>query len=178
MRTALLLACCMLLLAACHKGGGDPEIKDAYELKQNPAWETENFKNNYTIQFPPGYTGNGMIGFEGNIFDKRNEEKAIYFSYGFCSPTFCYDFGDTLKNTAQETFTGIFYGIDTLLLTQRINFTLSRTLTGIFYHSDDTVSYGKLFWKDGGVIKEALDVNYRKEYLQQVTEIIGSIRHK
>jgi hypothetical protein len=121
----------------------------------------------------------GTTGFEGNIFVKYNANDSVHFSYSFCSSIFCYDFGDILENIAQKMFRGIFlYGHDTVQLTQRANFTKDQALAGIFYHNEETISFGKLFWKDGGVFKEALDVWYRKNDLQRVIEIIGTIQEK
>lgn len=178
MKLAILAVLCVFLLAACQKGKSGHDIANAYELKQNPAWETEKFKNNYTIQFPSGFTG-GINGFEGNIFDKRNTNDSIYFSYSFCSPIFCYDFGDTLENAAQTTIQGIFnFGKDTIQLSQRINFTKNNQIIGICFYDKKPVSHGKLFWKDEGVYKEALNVRYKKEYQQIVIEIIGTIVKK
>jgi hypothetical protein len=152
-----------------------------YEVTQDPAGVTENFKMNnpakYTIQFPSSFQGCLTIGFEGNFFNKNNPVDSTYLIYNNCSPTYCYDFGTTLINTTQTSVLGVFnYGQDTFLLTQRIEFTRDNELVGIFYHNDEAGSRGKLFWKDGGIFKDALDAGYKKGKLSQVIEIIRTIR--
>jgi hypothetical protein len=173
-RTILLLA--LLILASCHKG--NQSIENAFPIKQNPAWETEKFKTDYTIQFPTGFVG-GVNGFEGNIFWKSNSADSTSFTYNYCNSLHCNDFGDTLKTTTNTAIQGVFnFKRDTIQLDQRVNFTKDNGIVGIYYHNEDSISYGKLFWKDDGFFKEALDVKYRKENNMRVIEIVGTIAKK
>ncbi|TAN01842.1 MAG: hypothetical protein EPN39_01210 [Chitinophagaceae bacterium] len=176
MKSLILLTLWGILLVACHKE--NQGVKNVYEVKQHAAWNAEKFKDGYTIQFPSGFTG-GVTGFEGNIFYKSNTNDSVYFSYAFCSPTFCYDFGDTLKNTTETSIQGIFnFGKDTVSLAQRMNFTKNNQIEGIYFYDKEPFSHGKLYWKDGGVYKEALNAQYKKEHQQSVIEIMGTIQKK
>lgn len=171
----MLLICCASLITGCHKGSGSA-VPDSRELSQHPGWTAEKFKNDYTIQFPSRFEGS-VKGFEGNVFAKQDVADSLYFSYAFCSPTFCSDFGDTLSGADRTTITGVFpYAQAGILLTHRTNFTDSGTLTAIFYYDEASLSDGKLFWKDGDVFKEALNVRYAKAALPEVLEILGTIR--
>ena len=58
-----------ILLIVCSCNDNEEQIDmDCVENKQMGYWITELFKSNYTIQFPSNYEGQGMVGFEGNIF--------------------------------------------------------------------------------------------------------------
>jgi hypothetical protein len=164
------------MFTSCQKG--KQSIENTYQIKQNSTWETEKFKTDYTIQFPAGFTG-GVNGFEGNVFMKNNSTDSTSFTYNYCDSLHCNDFGDTLKTTTNTVIQGLFnFKRDTIQLDQRVNFTKENEIVAIYYHNENSISRGKLFWKDDGVFKEALDVKYRKENNDQVIEIIGSITKK
>jgi hypothetical protein len=74
---------------------------------------------------------------------------------------------------------GIFNsGKDTIPLNSRLNFTESNHIIGIYFYDKGPFVHGKLFWKDGDVYKEALNVEYKKEWQALVIEIIETIQKK
>jgi hypothetical protein len=50
-------------------------------------------------------------------------------------------------------------------------------LQGVFYYNNMDISFGRLFWKDGGHFKEAMDARFRIANLGETIDIIRSIKH-
>jgi hypothetical protein len=166
-----------LFFVSCEK---DDDLNvGKYELSTVPSWITIDFKSEYTIQVPDGYEGIGMAGFEGNTFTKYSSDRSVFLTYGFCNSLFCYDFGDTLHKPLplplvikdkQED--------ESIVLSKISKFYEGSILMGIFYYSNETLSEGRLYWKDNEQFKQALKVNFNQTNLDTVINIISTIKKK
>lgn len=146
-------------------------------LSQNSSWTVSDFKNNYTIQFPTDYFG-GKNGFEGNIFYKEKNDSSIIFNYAYCSPLFCYDFGDTLYQPFPNSINVKVYD-STITLNKKVMFCGSNSLqTAILYYNDDDKSNARLYWKEGEIYRQSLEVAFNYTELQEVLDIIKTIKEK
>ncbi len=105
------------------------------ESVQNDQWETESFKTNYSIQFPSNYIGQGMIGFEGNIFDKKRNDSLVEFNYYYCSPLYCEDFGDTLADPIPNSLIALDKQNNEAELNEKVLFCDNSVNIGILYHN-------------------------------------------
>ncbi len=146
-------------------------------LSQNSNWITSDYKNNYTIQFPANYSGVGKVGFEGNIFSKLRNDSSVVFSYAYCSPLFCTDFGDTLFEPLPNSI-NIKINDTTINLNQQTTFCYSNRKTAILYYNKNNNAYARLYWKDAGVYKQALEISYNYSRLQEILNIIKTIKEK
>ena len=142
------------------------------------SWTTISFKTNYTIQIPSGFKGLGMAGFEGNTFSKFSNDTTIVLEYGYCNDLFCNDFGDTLPTTMPASIT-VKDNLNNLITLDKIQrFCQNAETIGILYYSNDTISNSKLYWKDNGLFKQALQIKFSASGLETVNEIIETIKSK
>lgn len=167
-------------LAACSK---KKEAEDVYsvQVKQYDDRAAEAFKVNYTIQFPNGYTGGLIQGFEGNLFDKRVAGDNVRVWYNFCNSLFCPQFGNPLADTTQTSLTVSFYYTTDLTvktLSRRIEFMKNNERVGILYYNAESISFGRLFWKENNIFQEAADVVFRKNELNEVITILRTIKEE
>jgi hypothetical protein len=163
-----------LLIFSCKR---EVDKKDCVTLSQNPDWTTSDFKSNYTIQLPDNYFGNGKVGFEGNIYDKTRDDSSINFSYSYCSPLHCADFGENLS----EPFPGsinITANNRTITLDQKMTFCGDHAQAAVLYYNNDNDSHARLYWKDNGEYKQALEISYKHSRHQDVLDIIKTIKEK
>lgn len=165
----LSLAILLTIFTSC-----DEEI-DCIEIFETSDWTTENFKSNYTIQFPDNYEGTGMVGFEGNFFFKNRSDDKVVIRYNYCGPLFCEDFGDSLITpnpssvTAQDSFN------NDVVLSLRKDFCLNNNIEGIFYYNEELVSTGVYYMKQGSEYMEGLTTYFANTESQEVENIIKSI---
>lgn len=180
MKRLILYVITGIVFISCEKGKEENTGNKVsrYETGPNPAWAIEQFKKYYNIQFPQGYTG-AMATFEGNTFDKRHIPDSSFFWYFYSNGgTYFNDFRDTLINTNLSQILVQFTSGSTpnpIWLTERIEFTRNGELAGIFYHDMGSFLHGRLFWKDNGFFKQALEVMCRSRNLPQAIEIIRTI---
>lgn len=163
------------LIVSCKKEGAS-----TYNivLSQNADWVITDFKNDYTIQLPTDYFGAGKDGFEGNIFYKEKDDSSIVFSYNYCSSLFCSDFGDTLM---QPFLNSIDIKINDSLVTlnKQVSFVDSNlSQTAILYYNDENKSHARLYWKDNGMFKQALEVTFNYSGLEEIIDIVKTIKRK
>ena len=163
-----------IFIISCKK---EDTNADCVMLSQNPSWVTSDFKNNYIIQFPVNYLGEGKIGFEGNIFRKVRNDSSVVFNYAYCSPLFCTDFGDALVEPLPNSVNIKING-STINLNQKTTFCDGNIQTAILYYSKDDNAYARLYWKDDGAYKQALEISYNQSRLQEVLDIIKTIKEK
>lgn len=177
MKTPIKLILLFLLLFNCSEDNDDNmEAPDntCIELTQNTEWVVEQFKNDFTIQFPDNYDG-GITGFEGNLFLKFRDDNMIRMGYNYCGPLFCEDFGDeTVSEPFPESITTLIFGEVTLTNTQQ--FCVNGEVVAILYYSDPSDARGKLFMKQEGEFVEALSVVYSSDTFDEVIAILTTIR--
>jgi hypothetical protein len=173
MKKLILIAFIFALLSACAK-----DSDDGYNLASIDGWSTINFKSNYTIQIPDGFEGIGTAGFEGNTFSKYSADNKINLSYNYCNYLFCNDFGDPLGNSIPESVQVRNNSGVLITLNKRESFYQNTEKVGILYYSDNEISRGRLFWKDSGTLKAALEIDFNLSEFETVNKIIGSIKTK
>jgi hypothetical protein len=172
-RAALLL---ILFTAGNSCKKEEAVISDATEIERQPGWESEKFKDQYTIQFPAFYTGGYVQGFEGDWFIKDRDDSRVKMQYTFNNGLQNFEFGDTLSEVSSPSIL-LPQGDRVLFLDRRINFLENGTLVGIFFHDTmQKILTGELYWLDGGVFKDALTVYYDSELQDEVTTILRTIR--
>ena len=170
-----------LAIVSCDPFGGGcgvPMPTPVIRMTQNNGWTAEPFKTGYTIQFPTGYKGIGLMGFEGNIFYKYSSDSVLLFGYSFCEALGCSDFGSQLNNPTATSDTATVFGQSRIL-----NFSMplldSGKTKGKFFFSSTAANpvYGKLYWdvKGDGQFSDALDIQFDPALEGEVQTILGSI---
>lgn len=173
----LLLIVNLGFLGSCSDSD-DEVINECIQIAQNTDWTTENFKTDFTIQFPDNYEGNGMVGFEGNTFSKTRDDSKIEFEYFFCTGTFCYDFGSALEEPIPSSIIAEDKNRNNITLDSRREFCLDGNVTGYFYFNDKENSTGKYYMKRDSVFLEALTIYFDYPEIQEIDNIIKSITEK
>lgn len=140
-----------------------------------PTWKTEPFNEDYTIQFPAGYEGNGMVGFEGPTFGKNRADKQVLFRYFFCSPSFCSSYGEAIPVPYPPTIM-----VDKEALDQIIEIRNNEQIQTVFYFTKKSQTQGLLYLKDpyGGSLRQSVQVSYPYNSLAEVLGILQTIRPK
>jgi len=165
------------LISACSDAD-DEWQNECIEIAQNPNWSTENFKTDFTIQFPDNYEGNGMVGFEGNTFSKTKEDKKIEFEYFFCTGTFCYDFGSALEEPIPSSILSERKNRNKITLDFRKEFCSDGNIIGYFYFNEAESATGKYYIKRDSVFLEGLSIYFDNTEIQEVESIIKTIVEK
>jgi hypothetical protein len=175
MRYALILA--LLFLAACRGSSNNtiqPTTPTGDPIYTDPTnWAAIQLNTAYTIKFPAGYEGVGAVGFEGLSFGKNRVDKRATFSYSFCGPLLCNEYGDPLfgKEATSVTYKG-------QTLAKSVTLTQGSTTRGIFYYSETAKANGVLYLLDGFQLKESLNVQFDNEVQAEVIAIIKTIQPK
>lgn len=166
MKRYLLIILLAPLFFACKKE--DARIED---------WQQEQFKSEYTIQFPDNYSGGYIQGFEGGSFEKTRDDNHAVFSYYFSNGLQSFDFGDTLVSAGMDSIS-VTDGDVVILLPNRTDIIQQGDTTGIlFYNEAWSISRAELYWFDGGVFKDALSIHYDSDLKEEVIQIVNTIRH-
>ena len=168
----------ILCLTSCKKD----DKKDntiCNNLTTFPGWTTIDFKTNYTIQVPEGFEGVGMTGFEGYSFFKNSKDNKISLSYFYCGSLSCMDFGDALPDSIPKSIQ-IMSDFDMLFTLNKTEcFCQNSATIGILYYSNNSdITKGRLYWKDNGTLKQALELQFYLSEIETVKEIIESIKRK
>lgn len=154
-------------LLSCKKEDANPE----------DSWEKEKFKSDYTIQFPDYYTGGYIQGFEGPSFNKVRDDTRVNFNYNFSNGLQSFEFGDTLLDENIDSL-WVEQGDLLILLPSRLDIMDNGNITGILFYNDVwSISMGELYWKDGGVYKDALSIHYANDLKDEAFSIVKSIKH-
>lgn len=148
------------------------------EMSQNQNWATENFKTNYTIQFPGDYEGFGMVGFEGNTFRKNRDDEMIVLSYSYCGPLYCDDFGDTLGVPTPNSIMAKDENGGNVILNSKNEFCLNGSTIGILYYNTEINSTGIFFIKINNSYLEGLTIFFTNTEYPEVQEILKTISKK
>lgn len=168
-----------LLLASCKREVDNKEEKpdNCIPLSQNDQWTTSEFKAGYTIQVPDTYSTPLYVGFEGRTFlTKRNDNRAKL-DYAYCGPLQCTDFGEKLASPSPASIAIDING-STITLDQKANFCNGNDHVGILYYNHSNNSNARLYWKDNGEFKQALELSYDHSLRQEMIDIIKTIRLK
>jgi hypothetical protein len=174
MKKILMISLLIFLLIDCAKNDYKDNI---YYLTSMSHWTTIDFKTNYTIQVPVGFVGEGLGGFEGNTFYKYSLDNKIQLSAGYCNSLYCDDFGDPLKDSLPATIQ-ITNNYSKRVTLNQIEYFQQNSggqnsgTIGVFYYSKNDTANGRLYWKDNGTLKDALEVEFYKEKLETVFNII------
>jgi len=172
MRIIPLLLFISLLVGSCRKVVCD----DCISLKQTESWQTEQFKTNYTIEFPADYTGIGMTGFEGNIFYKKRSDNSVVLEYNYCGPLHCSDFGDELA-LPEPSQVEILVANKTVYLDKKIRLCADGgAAIALFYYNEAANANGLLYWLDEGKYKKALNISYAYSRHDEVVKIVRGIK--
>ena len=177
MKKVIVLALAVILTQTCNKDNSDKNVR-SISLQSVPSWTTIDFKSDYTIQVPPDFEGQGMVGFEGNTFGMHSSDSLIILEYIYCTGLFCYDFGDSLQSPAPGSLSVKDRSGNILVLDKVDNFVQDSETKGILYYSGDNATNGRLYWKNNGVFQQALQITFHASELSTVEKIIGSIKRK
>ena len=146
-----------------------------YDLKENAAWKTMQFKNGHTIQMPDNYEGKGKISFEGNTFFKERKDKKVSVSYFYCGPLWCNDFGQDIGSNLPNDIRAKDQNGKELLLGKKFYFCQNDIEEGVFYYDGTEISTGRYFMKRGKSFFEALTIVFHLDSIDEVKEIIKTI---
>ena len=166
----------LLFIAACGTKTNmvQPAIQTGDPIYTDPTnWAAIQLNTIYTIKFPAGYEGPGAVGFEGLSFGKNRVDKRATFSYSFCGPLLCNEYGDPLFGGTPATVT---YKGQTLA--KQITLTQGSTTRGIFYYSETAKAIGVLYLLDGIQLKESLNVQFDNDVQAEVIAVIRTIQPK
>ena len=166
-----------ILLIVCSCNDNDEQIdKNCVENKQIDNWITESFKSNYSIQFPSNYEGQGMVGFEGNMYSKIRSDSLVELSYMYCSPLYCEDFGAILFEPIPSSIFTYNKQNTEVELTEQVLFCQNDDETALFYHNMEDKAVGKLYMKIDGLYLEAVSVFYDIDEHQEIENILKTIK--
>ena len=105
--------------------------------------------------------------------------------YGYCGPLFCNSFGDTLADSNATTITILSYFLLSVTdqnpqrtLHQRLFLMQGEEQAAIFFYDRQPVSYGRLYWKEEGLYREALDVRFTPARQEEVFSILATIQRQ
>jgi hypothetical protein len=179
MKPLFLIAALTLILVSCKKPISVEKASDLLSLEMSPhsSWPTERFKSAFDIQVPPGYEGQGMLGFEGNIFNKHNTPDSTYLWYSYCGPLFCDDYRDVLTSSAQASVSVRMNYVDPpVTLSNRLEFTRNNQIEAILFHNNEPSLKAALFLYYDGSFRESLEVAGRLQHLPDIANMIRTIR--
>jgi hypothetical protein len=163
-----------ILTSSCDKEDG-LEQSDCIEIFKNSNWTTEEFKSNYKIQLPNNYEGTGMVGFEGNIFNKSRVDNKVELTYSFCSPTYCSDFGNVLDINIPNSIIVKDKENNDVTLDSKKEFCLNGNVKGILYYNTKINSTGKYYIKQDSEYLDGLTIYFDNTEYQEVENIIKTI---
>jgi hypothetical protein len=165
----------LTIMTSCNKKEEDITLNNCIELSQNPNWITEDFKTNYLIQFPNNYEGTGMVGFEGNLFNKNRTDDKLRFTYSFCTSLYCDDFGAPLNIPIPNSISAKDKNNNAIILNSKKEFCLNGDILGILYYNNETNSTGIYYMKQGVEYLEGLTIYFDNTEYQEVENIIKTI---
>lgn len=159
--------------ACCDK---EPEISntDCIEIQQNSNYITEDLNQDFTIQFPTDYTGDGLMVQKIANFLKFSDKVIVKYSF-FC-PTDCIKFyGGSLDHPIPNSVIGS--TIDgTTAFDQKIEFCKNDIIEAIFYHNSDNLSFGTLYLKIEDQYLMSCNIQFEKEKLEEVISILTTLK--
>ena len=160
----------LIFIIACNKDDIECQL-----FLQPETWVIEDFKTDYSIHFPPSYEGEGMVGFEGNIFFKNSVDNSIILQYSFCGPLYCEDFGNDLATPLPEMIFIETPFTTPVNLTEKQSFCNNGVEYAVLYYNISDEAIGKLYMNHDGKWLEAMYIEFNRNKLDELIEIVGSI---
>lgn len=177
----LLLFSWIFLASCCREEAKNPfeciDCINCISMGTNADYHTEPFKNGYTIQFPAGYTGDGLQITPKVSFLKTNS-LGIEFIYDYTSTAYPDDyFGQKLQNPIPEILLSASQLINGDLVHKK-EFCLGNQIEAIFYYSSPSYSSssGQLFLKHKDWYYEGLNISFPTISFDEVIEVLKTIR--
>lgn len=170
----------VLLLASCKRDvdkKNEERPDNCIALSQHSQWTVSAFKADYTIQVPGGYSTPLYVGFEGRVFFTKRNDNTAQIAFAYCSPLQCTDFGEKLSSPFPASIDINING-SKITLDQKANFCSGDDHVGILYYNHDNNALGRLYWKDNGEFKQALELSYDHSLQQEMIDIIKTIKLK
>lgn len=167
----------LIVLSGCKNGVVLPD-QDSTSLpvKNRSDWHTESLNEDYTIQFPASYEGNGMVGFEGPTFSKGEPGKQVSFSYSFCGPLMCSSYGSAILVPYPSIPYPTSVTFENTYLDRTVAFKYNDQLQAVFYFTSQ--GKGLLYLKNPkrGLLMQSLNVTYPYDLHSEVLGILQSIQ--
>ena len=168
-----LLIISILILSSCCKDD-ENVLSDCIQMEQNPDFVTEELNQEYTIQFPSDYKGEGLMIDESAHFLKYSDNVMI--KYSFLCPTDCIKFyGVILNQPIPKSVIGS--TIDgTTIFDQRVEFCKNDIIEAIFYYNSDDLSTCTLYLKIEDQYLESANIQFKKEKASEVISILMTLQ--
>lgn len=177
----LLLFSFIFLASCCREETKNPfeciDCTNCISMDMNADYHTEPFKNGYTIQFPAGYTGDGLQTSPKVSFFKTNSS-GIEFEYDYTSSAYPDDyFGQKLRNPIPERLES-----HSNLLTENLAFKkelcIGNQIEAVLYYNplSNTYSYGRLFLKHKDWYYAGLNMSFTTTSFDEVIDVLKTIR--
>lgn len=166
----------ILFIVSCKKGGDNNNTDNCILISQNADWTTTEFRTNYTIQFSNKYSVTKQQGYEGMVYDVIRDDNSVRFHYIYCNSMECY--GVEGLPASLPNFVDLDASGSSIRLDQKATFCNGNALTGVLYYNNDNNSPARLYWKDNGAYRQALEVSYHRSRHQEVIDIIKTIKRK
>lgn len=171
---------CMLLFTSCKRHvdkNNEEKPGDCIAIAQNSQWTVSEFKTDYTIQVPATYSTPLYVGYEGRVFYTKRNDNTAQIAFAYCGALQCTDFGEKLASPSPASIDLNINGT-TIKLDQKANFCDGDNHIGILYYNHDNNSLARLYWKDKGEFKQALELTYNHSLYQEMIDIIKTIKLK
>jgi hypothetical protein len=176
MRTYFLLTL-LFGLTGCKKESVLPDVNSLEILvASQPTWKTESLNEDYTIQFPAQYEGNGMVGFEGPTYSKNRSDRKVVLSYFFCGPLLCSSYGPAIQTPYPSIPYPTSVTLSNTVLDHSVAIRRGGQLEGVFYFAK--VGKGLLYLKSkhSGLLMQSLTVDYEYSLHTEVLGILQTIQ--
>jgi hypothetical protein len=130
----LLIFSGLLLNSCCKEDKNNNSVNtDCIQMAQNPDFVTEKLNQDYTIQFPKDYKGEGLVIEEYAGFTKFSND--VKLNYSFLCPTDCIKFyGGPLNNPIPNSIIGSTINSTVLFDNHSQDKSQCRTLDTNLYH--------------------------------------------
>ncbi len=175
MKYLLFLSICLLVLSF-----DEPlEIRQSpacVAMEPNPDFVSIPFKEDYTIQLPAGYSGEGINMSESVSFNvKTPNGSQLGYSYSCAADCIMY-FGQPLESPAPDTIRGM-WGYPYEALVKATQFCLDGEIEAILYHSAHAGPgcQGWLYMKRGQDFEEGLRLQFDYGNFSEIEAILQSI---
>jgi len=163
----------LLILSSCCKEENKVH-SDCIQMEQNPDFVSEELNQDYTIQFPSDYKGEGLMIDESADFLKYSDNVMV--KYSFLCPTDCIKFyGGSLDHPIPNFV--IVSTIDgTLIFNQRVELCKNDIIEAVFYHNSDNLTFGTLYLRIEDKYLESANIQYKKEKAEEVISILMTLQ--